>query len=281
MLLDDSPGGAATIDFLNPRQKPKQVSQQRKLAVPLALAATVLLGGAGILWLQLHSLDLQIEELTKVSSELDPKVKVEKEKQQEAAQIEEWLAGDITWLDELAAISEKAPGAQDVMLTKLTQSVPISRGNLGPNKAGAVRGTMKVDGVARSRSISEQLQRQLRDAGHQITVPTTVQEDSEKYPWSFNADLKITTENMVRPGRGPAAPKAAGNKPAPAPKTTAPKTAAPSAAASTSAPANAAAEAKTPETKSSDAGSSDAKSRETSPAPPSAAPPANIQDKST
>jgi Tfp pilus assembly PilM family ATPase len=81
MLLDDAPGGAATIDFLNPRQKPKQVSQQRKLAVPLALAATVLLGGVGILWLQLHALDVQIDDLTQSSIRLDPQVKVETEKQ--------------------------------------------------------------------------------------------------------------------------------------------------------------------------------------------------------
>jgi Tfp pilus assembly PilM family ATPase len=207
MLLDESAGGAAVIDFLNPRQKPKKQSQQRKFAVPAIAAATLLFVVIGWTWLRLFFLDGEIAALAQTSNSLDAKVKAAQGLFAEARQIEDWLSGDITWLDELALMSEKAPPAQEVMLTKITHSVPITRANPLGNKGPSLRGTVHIDGVARTRGIAEQLQRVLRDGGHEVTVPsTTQQEDAGKYPWLFNADLKLTVENTLS-GRIPAAAK--------------------------------------------------------------------------
>ncbi len=75
---------------------------------------------AGWIWFQLGSLDDEIVALRLKSNQMGTDkndktatpVKKAWASIDEANEIQKWLAGDINWLDELAALSAKAPSAQ-------------------------------------------------------------------------------------------------------------------------------------------------------------------------
>ncbi|MCC7087066.1 MAG: hypothetical protein IT427_18860 [Pirellulales bacterium] len=197
MLLDVAPGGAAVIDFLNPRRKPQRRSQRRKYAVPAIAAAVLLLAGVLTIWFKLYSLNSEIDELNQQIRNLDAAVKVAKETQIKVEQVKSWLAGDVIWLDELVLLSEKVPSNQDVVLTEIKTSLP-NRAILGTNQAiSGVRATAEINGLAKDRGIWINLPSALKDPAHHASVPVPkadAKEGSDKYPFPFSAKVNITEE---------------------------------------------------------------------------------------
>jgi hypothetical protein len=122
-----------------------------------------------------------------------------------------------------------------LIVTKFVGAVPenaaAAAGKAGPKS----RGTLKLDGVAQDRGIWVQLEQKLKDLEHHVTSPPPNPSDQKsdvkfsKYPWQFNADVRINTPSSQPAGK--ALPK---GQPAPAKPTAPAKSETPSGAPETS-----------------------------------------------
>ena len=107
MLLDDAAPGIETIDFLNPRRKPVAPSRRREYTIAGVAAALVTLVLGGWVWFSLGNLDQKIDELNDQVAEQKHPLKEASELVDKAADIDKWLAGDVSWLDQLAFLCGK------------------------------------------------------------------------------------------------------------------------------------------------------------------------------
>jgi Tfp pilus assembly PilM family ATPase len=203
MLLDETSPGIGTIDFLNPRRKPEAPSRRREYTIAAAAAALLLLVGGGWMWFALGGLDDKIDELTDKTSEQSRPVKEANEFVEKAAKIDNWLGGDISWLDQLAYLSDKSPGAEDLMLTRFST----------PNDFVQHSSSIHLEGIAKTFDVGTKLLNDLADAQHkpkqkqanleQIKKPNDQQ---KKYPWVFKTDVDL---KMAQTAEKPGAKKSA------------------------------------------------------------------------
>ena len=166
MLLDEASPGIGTIDFLNPRRKPEAPNRRREYTIAAAVALLFLLVGGGWMWYALGNLDDKIDELTEQVSGQTKQVKDAKELVDKAGEIDKWLAGEISWLDQLAYLADKAPGAEDLMLTRFST----------PNDFLRHTSIIHLEGIANKPDIGSKLLNDLSDPQH---IPTQKTAGSE------------------------------------------------------------------------------------------------------
>jgi Tfp pilus assembly PilM family ATPase len=206
MLLDEASPGIGTIDFLNPRRKPEAPNRRREYTIAAAAALLLLLLGGGWMWYALGSLDDKIDELTEQVNGQSKQVKEAKELVDKAGEIDKWLGGEISWLDQLAFLADKAPKAEDLMLTRLSTPVDFLKHS----------SIIHLEGVAIKPDIGAKLLNDLTDPQH---VPTQKNASNEpprrgnavanRYPWVIKADVGLKTAAPEKPGAKKAAAGAA------------------------------------------------------------------------
>lgn len=183
LLADEAAGAAHALDFLHPRRRPPPPSRRKQYLTAGAIAAGAALLVGGIYAWRLWSLGSQIDALAKQSRETKPAVEAAEQVEQAAADIVKWQNGDILWLNELERLAVKLPSAQDVMLTSL-DFVPRTQ------EAG---GAIGLKGLARTPSAIADLERGLRDAGHEVSVSKRSFDDSVKgYRWRFESSIVVS-----------------------------------------------------------------------------------------
>ena len=204
MLLDEASPGIGTIDFLNPRRKPEAPNRRREYTIAAAAALLLLLVGGGWMWYALGSLDDKIGELTDQINGQKKQVNEAKELVDKAGEIDKWLGGEISWLDQLAYLADKSPGAEYLMLTRFST----------PTNFLQRTSTIHLEGIANNSDVGSKLLSDLADAQH---VPKPKSFNSEKinhpndqqkrYPWVFKADVDLRTgQTPEKPGTKKAGP---------------------------------------------------------------------------
>jgi len=185
MLLDELDQREQAIDFLNPR-RPSKPPSRRKTYVLAALAVAavvglVYLGGR----LQRSRLRAEIETLRAQSKSWDKPVAAATKLRKAEAEIEEWMAGEVVWLDKIHRLSEKFPPAREAMLTQLAAG-PSSRG-----------GEMRLEGLTRSATTIDEMERGLRSPSYRVEGKGRSQDDSHKfYSWRFNSSLFVNPKEQ-------------------------------------------------------------------------------------
>ena len=81
--------------------------------------ALLLLVLAGKVWFGLSDLDRQITATRSEIDEIQSENQTQTAARDQAAEIEKWLATDVTWLDKLHLLSDRFPASRDAMVTKL------------------------------------------------------------------------------------------------------------------------------------------------------------------
>ena len=157
MLLDEAAGTAPGIDFLHPRKRPVPQNRRRFYIGLGAAAAAVLLLCAGYMVLELRQLDVQAAKLQKEKTALQKKNKDAKTIREQTAKVDQFVAADIGWLDELRIISEKAPPPEKARVDSLVA---------GPRpKAG---GGISLDAVTAGPDVVPEFENALRDDRHVV-----------------------------------------------------------------------------------------------------------------
>jgi Tfp pilus assembly PilM family ATPase len=157
MLLEEAAGTAPEIDFLHPRKKPPPPSQKRNLiAAAAAIAAVVLIGLVGIWW-QLSSLDAQIRTLQTQRTNQEKLSKQGAKPREDVAKVDRFTRSDVTWLDELAIISQKFPAPGTLLVEDVTANYEPKGG-----------GRLTVSGVVDQDSRIREMEDKVRDPAHSI-----------------------------------------------------------------------------------------------------------------
>lgn len=183
MLWDELDGTPHAFDFLHPRRRPEPPSRRNTYALAGLAAALLVVLFLGYGWLQSRWLEADIKRLNTESTALDRLVEQVAETQDACDEIEEWLSGNVVWLDELRWLSEKFPDAEDAMLTQVTLSVSSGKREIA------------VDGQAKSVEAATKLDRGLQDPSHRLVGKTKSEDQSKRpYPVQFKSSLSLVPQ---------------------------------------------------------------------------------------
>lgn len=187
MLLDEAAQARHDIDFLNPRRRPTPPSQRRKYALLGSAAAAVVLAGVFLVWRQQATLDQEINTLKQEVANLDQKVAKMSELQAKTAEIDAFVQSDVTWLDELKAVSQKLPPGEQVLLSRL-RAMPSPDGG----------GQLILDGYAQTSSDITNMVRALQHEGREVSGKGGQEnEQRSDYPWRFdNTSVRIPAPDL-------------------------------------------------------------------------------------
>ncbi len=197
MLLDEAAGAVPGIDFLHPRQRPVPQSHRRFYIGLGATAAAILVLCAGYIVMDLRQRDAQIALMQKDKAELEKRNKKGMPILAEAEEIDHFVAGDFTWLDELRVISEKAPPSEKARLEAFLADTRIKD-----------EGGLTVEAVTDGPDVVPVLESALRDERH------TVQGFGGKRDtkavglnWKIREDIVIAPNDPTLPPLKPSAAK--------------------------------------------------------------------------
>ena len=194
MLIDAVAGAPPGIDFLHPRKRPVPQNNRRLYIGLGATAAAVLVLFAGYTFFDLRQRSTQITNLLKEKTALETKNKKGKAILDQAQKIDQFVAADFTWLDELRVLSEKAPPPEKLRVDAfLADTRPKGEGGL------------QLDAVMSDPDVVPDLENALRDERH--TVEGFGGKKDEKaigLNWRVREDIVIAPNDPTAP-----APKAA------------------------------------------------------------------------
>lgn len=186
MLVDECTGAPHAIDFLHPRQKPQPASRTGQYALAGAAVAALVLVAVGYLWLQLRGMDATIRGHNERLAELNQITEDSKQRRDVAATIDKWVAGDITWLDELARLSARLPPAENVRLSGLHLDAVDSGG-----------GRMRLEGYVDQQGTISDIEQDLRDEQHHVYGDGgRLERGDRNYPWRFETLVDIDPPDL-------------------------------------------------------------------------------------
>lgn len=182
MAADHLDATAPELDFLHPHRPPEPPSQRNRLALAGLAAGLLILLGVAYAWHSMRALDDRLRttqaEINKVEKELE----AAKEMRELATAVENWRRRDFCWLDEIDRVCRLSPGAEQVMLTKLSMAAQQSGGQ------------MQLDGLARDVSAIQALEKALHDQRHSVVSKDKSYEESQP-PYT----LRFSTVVGVQP----------------------------------------------------------------------------------
>ena len=190
MLLDEALNGGHAIDFVHPRRQPEPPNRRR-----MALRIAALLGIAALvvtyyMWTTLSDLDADVSQRFKQLRELDASAKRAAKQQQLVAEIRNWQASDVAWLDELRDLSLRFPSGRDIVVLGMSMSA-------APNGGGAIT----LNGLVRAPDIVDRLERNIRDQHHEISSKRVQQRLREKsHTWHFESSMSVARRNKAEYG---------------------------------------------------------------------------------
>jgi Tfp pilus assembly PilM family ATPase len=198
IMLDEAAGAAPVVDFLHPRKRPPPPDQRRRyLSIAGAIAAVVLLG-LGVMQWRLWVLDSELYTLRQNRAKQEKLAKASDKPIKDAGQLEAFLAGDVTWLDELATLSAKLPPPEEAVVSVVSAQVTPKGGG----------GFMKFSGHSDTSKRIAQIEESLRDKQH-TAVGKGMGQDTEReaLQWAFDETVTIASP-LDKPAPATAATKA-------------------------------------------------------------------------
>ena len=186
LLVNQNDPGAAVLDFLNPRKVEEPKSKRPVAIASIAGAASVLLLLAAGCWWYLSSLDQQILELQRSSQGLRKNVETAEARISEYKSVQEWMRGDINWLDEMRDISTELPPPDQAKVREF-------RANISPSGNGLI----VLEGIVDNQQTISTVERNLRDERHRVRGEGGLfEEQDDKYPWRFKETIVVETTPM-------------------------------------------------------------------------------------
>jgi hypothetical protein len=161
--------------------------------------------------MELAEYDRQTLAIKAETAEVDAEIKRLEKSVRESQSVDEFIAGDVTWLDELYTVSNRFLPAEQAIASQLSCLVQQGGG-----------GQLIVEGHVKQSSLLDDLESRLRDPSHHVNGSGgTFDPRQTIYPWQFKETIQI--DAVVASAATPAAKS---NPAAPAGKATAGKTSA-------------------------------------------------------
>ncbi len=179
-LLDaENTNGKDLIDFLNPRRPPKPPSKKPKMLLIGGLAVSIVGGGFFLGWNKLRQMDSAIAARKSYEASLKDGVTLADESIGRTNLVENFVDGDVFWLDEFRRIAEQLPSSKEVMVSSISASVPRDGG-----------GEIKLAGGASNSGAVSEIGALLRDDQHTVlSKGYTLNADKAPYQYSFDETI--------------------------------------------------------------------------------------------
>lgn len=190
-------GAKPPIDFLHPKEPAKRVGHAKRLALTLGSAAAVLVGVV-TLWYVLtqRALAQELKTLQADVQRHDAKLKEYADVERDFTAVREWHSTAVIWLDELYAVSERFPEAQDAHISRL-DFMPGS---------GQLKNRMRLNGAARQEGAVDSFYSEMRkQTKRYVVIPKGIQQQTSgrDYPWEFQAEIQVTPPGGPTAGEAP------------------------------------------------------------------------------
>jgi Tfp pilus assembly PilM family ATPase/Tfp pilus assembly protein PilN len=189
MLREEAAAERQGIDFLHPRRRPDPPDYRRRYVLAGATAAAVLLAIFLLIRMQLGALDEKISDLTSELAKLEKNSKTNERIKAQTSEIDKFVAGDHTWLEELRTLSTEFLPPEKVLVTDF-QAFSHMNGD----------GRMVVSAIADSSATISDLETKLRDERHNVSGSGAQYNPKlGKLPWRFAETIQVTPEEREIP----------------------------------------------------------------------------------
>jgi Tfp pilus assembly PilM family ATPase len=211
MVVEEASGETSGVDFLNPRKAPTPPNHRRLYSLAAAAAAVIVLLVGYWFWSEFQDYDDRLLAIRKEIAEVDEEIKRLDKSVRESQSIDEFVSGDITWLDEIYRASDKFLPPEQAIVSQLTGMAQQGGG-----------GQLVVEGHVKQSGEIDDLENRLRDALHRVSGSGGQFDPRQaQYPWQFKATVAV---DRGEPASATAAASKPANVPAAASKTEAGKT---------------------------------------------------------
>ncbi|WP_372895711.1 type IV pilus biogenesis protein PilM [Stieleria sp.] len=187
LLASDETAPETLIDFLNPRKKPEEEPDRvRRILMIAGPIAAVFLAGFFI-YRQFAQWDRKIANATNEVNLLLPSAKAAEESIERTETIDQFLDGDVNWLDEIRRLAEKAPPSDKMIVRNISGTASIRGGG----------GTLRIVGAVTEPSVIDELEEALRDPNHGVVGKgSQEQKGQDTYAWTFTESVMISGETI-------------------------------------------------------------------------------------
>lgn len=148
-------GESSDIDFCNPKKRPEPVGHRQVVTGVLAACFFLLVCATCFGFYYRTNLADEVKKLSAQKVALDKTAKTVAVERSQLKAIDDWLADDANWFDQLAWLSRNTPPSQDMILNRLTLSA--NRG-----------GSMTLESLVRDSSVVSPMEERLRDENHDV-----------------------------------------------------------------------------------------------------------------
>lgn len=178
MLAAEARQSGHAVDFLNPRRRPPPPNRRKTWVI--AASAALVLGLAWLIYARVENFLLYSEwqRLSSASDSMERKIADGKKVRKTVAEIAKWADSEAIWLEQLRALSEGFPPAEDAVLGQLT---------FGVNQSGS---RVDLKGWVRNAEIIAKMEERARQRVGQLTGNSSREDNSVKnYSCRFEASL--------------------------------------------------------------------------------------------
>lgn len=188
LLKNDESGADRLIDFLNPRKRvieePNPLRRIAMVAIPVAIALLLTF----LAYKKLDNLDKKIALLKTSNAQMKPKVDDANERVAKTARVDDFLDGNVNWLEELRRLTSQMPPSDKMIVKSILGTSDVRKGG----------GTLTVAGGVTGPDVIDAFEAALRDDNHQVVGDGSKQDTRAKdaYRWGYNEKIVIARDHV-------------------------------------------------------------------------------------
>lgn len=185
LLVADAGHPDELIDFLNPRKTIEKKADRGKIALMVGAPLAVVLVLGWLLWGNIARLNTQIDRQTAINNDLRTKTEASDQLIEQTEQIDQFLDGDVNWLDELEHLASVMPPSDELIVKDiLVASNPRGGG-----------GRLVVSGLVTSPEVIKDFETSMRDPSHQVSGDKVTQlASNDAYRWQMVETIRLAPE---------------------------------------------------------------------------------------
>ncbi|QDT09351.1 type IV pilus biogenesis protein PilM [Planctomycetes bacterium K23_9] len=186
LLQCDEVGSHRLIDFMNPRKRViKETSRlKRALMIGGPIAAVLLIGFFA--YKRLSDLDAEIAVIKQANAEMANPVKEAGKSVERTERVDQFLDGDVNWLDELRRLVALMPDSDSMIVRSVSGTTDQRNGG----------GTLTLVGGVTDPKVIDEFEAAVRDESHQIVGDGSKADEraKDKYRWNYTEKVTVPSD---------------------------------------------------------------------------------------
>lgn len=187
LMVADDLHGDRLIDFINPRKRVEQEPNHYKTAAMIGVPVLVALLLGFMIFRQLRTMDSKITELRNANAAMKPAVDAAAASSARTETIDQFLDGDVNWLDELRRLASTMPPSDKLIVRSVSGTTDVRAGG----------GKLVVSAAVTQPSVIDDFENALRDDSHSIIGDGVIEEkNNDAYKFGISETITIESESI-------------------------------------------------------------------------------------